>query len=68
MHMVKYQSLMCPNGIVCQLDGHYPGSYHDASESVFLLLVPRFQLPLILVITTRSDKLFWVNVNIQERL
>ncbi|XP_077492280.1 uncharacterized protein LOC144103438 [Amblyomma americanum] len=30
MHMVKYQSLMCPNGIVCQLDGHYPGSYHDA--------------------------------------
>lgn len=32
MHMVKYQSLMCPNGIVCQLDGHYPGSWHDASE------------------------------------
>uniref|UniRef100_A0A131Z5L6 DDE Tnp4 domain-containing protein n=1 Tax=Rhipicephalus appendiculatus TaxID=34631 RepID=A0A131Z5L6_RHIAP len=30
MHMVKYQSLMCPNGIVCQLDGHYQGSWHDA--------------------------------------
>ncbi|XP_049523923.1 uncharacterized protein LOC125945714 [Dermacentor silvarum] len=30
VHCVKYQSLMCPNGIVCQLDGHYPGRRHDA--------------------------------------
>ncbi|XP_077489472.1 uncharacterized protein LOC144100378 [Amblyomma americanum] len=26
VHCTKYQSLMCPNGIICQLDGHYPGS------------------------------------------
>ncbi|XP_075526500.1 uncharacterized protein LOC142558232 [Dermacentor variabilis] len=30
MHMLKYQSVMCPNGIVCQLDGPYPGRRHDA--------------------------------------
>ncbi|XP_077500915.1 uncharacterized protein LOC144111478 isoform X1 [Amblyomma americanum] len=30
VHCVKYQSLMCPNGIVCQLDGAYPGRRHDA--------------------------------------
>ncbi|CAN7991588.1 unnamed protein product [Ixodes pacificus] len=30
MHVVKYQSIMCPNGIVCQLDGPYPGRRHDA--------------------------------------
>ncbi|XP_077486791.1 uncharacterized protein LOC144098123 [Amblyomma americanum] len=29
MHL-KYQSLICPNGIVCQLDGSYPGRRHDA--------------------------------------
>lgn len=29
-HCVKYQSIMCPNGIICQLDGPYPGRRHDA--------------------------------------
>ncbi|KAH8023040.1 hypothetical protein MRX96_053161 [Rhipicephalus microplus] len=28
--MLKYQSLMCPNGLICQLDGPYPGRRHDA--------------------------------------
>ncbi|XP_049275756.1 uncharacterized protein LOC125760110 [Rhipicephalus sanguineus] len=31
-HALKYQSIMCPNGIICQLDGCYPGSKHDAGE------------------------------------
>ncbi|XP_077519772.1 uncharacterized protein LOC144129471 [Amblyomma americanum] len=30
VHCVKYKSLMCPNGIVCQLDGAYPKRRHDA--------------------------------------
>nr|XP_054925854.1 uncharacterized protein LOC126529591 [Dermacentor andersoni] len=30
IHVVKYQSVMCPNGIVWQLDGLYPGKRHDA--------------------------------------
>ncbi|KAL3209184.1 hypothetical protein MRX96_009372 [Rhipicephalus microplus] len=30
-HSVKYQSVMCANGIVCQLDGPYAGHKHDAS-------------------------------------
>ncbi|KAH9360652.1 hypothetical protein HPB48_004784 [Haemaphysalis longicornis] len=30
VHALKYQSLMCPNGLICQLDGPYPGSRHDA--------------------------------------
>ncbi|XP_049269973.1 uncharacterized protein LOC125757829 [Rhipicephalus sanguineus] len=29
-HCVKYQSVMCPNSIICQLDGPYPGRRHDA--------------------------------------
>ncbi|KAL3189168.1 hypothetical protein MRX96_003302 [Rhipicephalus microplus] len=29
-HSVKYQSVMCANGIVCQLDGPYAGHKHDA--------------------------------------
>ncbi|XP_077498716.1 uncharacterized protein LOC144109800 [Amblyomma americanum] len=29
---LKYQSIMCPNGIICQLDGSYPGSKHDAGS------------------------------------
>ncbi|XP_070387683.1 uncharacterized protein [Dermacentor albipictus] len=29
-HAVKYQSIMCPNGIICQLNGPYFGSRHDA--------------------------------------
>lgn len=28
--MLKYQSVMCPNGIVCQHYGPYPGRRHDA--------------------------------------
>lgn len=32
VHALKYQSLMCPNGLICQLDGPYPGSRHDAGE------------------------------------
>ncbi|KAH6939933.1 hypothetical protein HPB50_022671 [Hyalomma asiaticum] len=31
-HALKYQSIMCPNGIICQLDGCYPGSKHDAGN------------------------------------
>ncbi|XP_070377116.1 uncharacterized protein [Dermacentor albipictus] len=30
VHCLKYQSFMCPNGIICQLDGPYPGRRHDA--------------------------------------
>ncbi|KAH7943470.1 hypothetical protein HPB52_008776 [Rhipicephalus sanguineus] len=30
LHVLKYQSLMCPNGLICQLDGPYPGRRHDA--------------------------------------
>lgn len=29
-HVVKYQSVMCPNGILCHTDGPYPGRRHDA--------------------------------------
>ncbi|XP_077548309.1 uncharacterized protein LOC144161524 [Haemaphysalis longicornis] len=32
VHCLKYQSLMCPNGIICQLDGPYPGRRHDAGN------------------------------------
>ncbi|XP_077506971.1 uncharacterized protein LOC144116141 [Amblyomma americanum] len=32
VHALKYQSVMCPNGIICQLDGSYPGSKHDAGN------------------------------------
>ncbi|KAH7963649.1 hypothetical protein HPB52_022317 [Rhipicephalus sanguineus] len=31
LHVLKYQSLMCPNGLICQLDGPYPGRRHDAA-------------------------------------
>ncbi|XP_077560431.1 uncharacterized protein LOC144175200 [Haemaphysalis longicornis] len=30
VHAVKYQAIMCANGIVCELDGPYPGHRHDA--------------------------------------
>ncbi|XP_070388867.1 uncharacterized protein [Dermacentor albipictus] len=30
VHSVKYQSIMCPNGIICQLSGPFFGSRHDA--------------------------------------
>ncbi|XP_077553432.1 uncharacterized protein LOC144168291 [Haemaphysalis longicornis] len=29
-HVVKYQAVMCANGIICQLDGPYKGRRHDA--------------------------------------
>ncbi|KAL3171436.1 hypothetical protein MRX96_013647 [Rhipicephalus microplus] len=29
-HALKYQPIICPNGIICHLDGCYPGSKHDA--------------------------------------
>ncbi|XP_075539760.1 uncharacterized protein LOC142574599 [Dermacentor variabilis] len=29
-HALKYQAVMCANGIVCQLDGPYEGHRHDA--------------------------------------
>ncbi|XP_070384926.1 uncharacterized protein [Dermacentor albipictus] len=29
-HALKYQAIMCPNGIICQLNGPYVGSRHDA--------------------------------------
>ncbi|KAH8036770.1 hypothetical protein HPB51_005259 [Rhipicephalus microplus] len=31
-HALKYQFIMCPNGIICQLDGCYPGSRHNAGN------------------------------------
>lgn len=30
VHALKYQALMCPNGLICQLDGPYPGGRHNA--------------------------------------
>ncbi|CAN7948011.1 unnamed protein product [Ixodes hexagonus] len=30
VHVVKYQAVMCANGIICQLDGPYEGHRHDA--------------------------------------
>ncbi|KAH7965735.1 hypothetical protein HPB49_010261 [Dermacentor silvarum] len=33
LHALKYQSLMCPNGLICELDGPYPGSKHDADPA-----------------------------------
>lgn len=30
VHALKYQAVMGANGIVCELDGPYPGSRHDA--------------------------------------
>ncbi|KAL3205935.1 hypothetical protein MRX96_040549 [Rhipicephalus microplus] len=30
LHVLKYQSSMCPNGLIRQLDGQYPGRRHDA--------------------------------------
>ncbi|XP_077555345.1 uncharacterized protein LOC144169840 [Haemaphysalis longicornis] len=30
-HALKYQSIMCPNGMICQLNGPYIGSRHDSS-------------------------------------
>ncbi|KAL3226754.1 hypothetical protein MRX96_004370 [Rhipicephalus microplus] len=30
LHVLKYQTLMCLNGLICQLDGPYPGRRHDA--------------------------------------
>nr|XP_037280502.1 protein ALP1-like [Rhipicephalus microplus] len=32
VHALKYQAIMCPNGIICQLDGSYPGSKHDSGN------------------------------------
>ncbi|XP_064462205.1 uncharacterized protein LOC135372615 [Ornithodoros turicata] len=29
-HALKYQAIVCPNGIICQLDGPYAGSKHDS--------------------------------------
>nr|XP_037285278.1 uncharacterized protein LOC119178191 [Rhipicephalus microplus] len=29
-HALKFQALMCANGITCQLDGPFPGRRHDA--------------------------------------
>ncbi|CAN7990929.1 unnamed protein product [Ixodes hexagonus] len=30
VHVVKYQAVMCANGIICQLDGPFDGHRHDA--------------------------------------
>ncbi|CAN7988706.1 unnamed protein product [Ixodes hexagonus] len=30
VHALKYQALMCPNGLICELDGPYPGNKQDA--------------------------------------
>ncbi|KAL3192833.1 hypothetical protein MRX96_058691 [Rhipicephalus microplus] len=32
VHALKYQAIMCPNGIICQLDGSYHGSKHDSGN------------------------------------
>lgn len=30
VHAVKYQAVMCANGVICELDGPFPGHRHDA--------------------------------------
>ncbi|KAM7311147.1 hypothetical protein ISCGN_008054 [Ixodes scapularis] len=30
VHALKYQAVMCANGMICQLDGPFPGHKHDA--------------------------------------
>lgn len=30
MHCIKFQSLICPDGIIINIKGAYPGSRHDA--------------------------------------
>ncbi|XP_075535024.1 uncharacterized protein LOC142570536 [Dermacentor variabilis] len=37
-HALKYQSIMCPNGIICQLNGPYVGSRHDAGKLTILIV------------------------------
>lgn len=41
-HALKYQSIMCPNGIICQLNGPYVGSRRDAGKLTELVI---FNLP-----------------------
>ncbi|KAM7304151.1 putative nuclease HARBI1 isoform X3, partial [Ixodes scapularis] len=36
VHALKYQALMCPNGLICQLDGPYPGGRHNAGKQAGL--------------------------------
>lgn len=31
-HVQKFQAVMCPNGVICELDGPYKGHRHDAGE------------------------------------
>ncbi|XP_070381332.1 uncharacterized protein [Dermacentor albipictus] len=38
-HVLKYQAIMCPNGIICQLNGPYVGSHHDAGKFTLLMIV-----------------------------
>ncbi|CAN7978213.1 unnamed protein product [Ixodes persulcatus] len=35
VHALKYQALMCPNGLICELDGPYPGNRHDAGNHLY---------------------------------
>ncbi|KAH7944646.1 hypothetical protein HPB52_022972 [Rhipicephalus sanguineus] len=35
---LKYQSIMCPNGIICQLNGPYVGSHQDAGKLTELVI------------------------------
>ncbi|KAH6937489.1 hypothetical protein HPB50_000756 [Hyalomma asiaticum] len=37
-HALKYQSIMRPNGIICQLNGPYVGSRHDAGKLTALVI------------------------------
>ncbi|KAH9382943.1 hypothetical protein HPB48_023576 [Haemaphysalis longicornis] len=42
-HVVKYQAVMCANGIICELDGPYKGRRHDAGmlfDSIDCLVLP----------------------------
>lgn len=33
-HVVKYQAVMCANGMICQLNGPYKGRRHDAGKII----------------------------------
>lgn len=39
LHVLKYQAVMCANGLVCDLDGPYPGRRHDAGETTYCYFV-----------------------------
>lgn len=41
-HVVKYQAVMCANGIICQLDRPYKGRRHDAGKIIATITLLNF--------------------------